>query len=206
MAWHKESARSSEEVRGVRGIVQELQNLHACVGFKEFLDRSELFSCELLLNMREHAKHILVIVVSDLQLSRLENRHNFRRLIRNCVIIELPKPWTSGNIRRRDDSSQSDSDRAARTRGWSPTSTPKMSSNACNGSPLCAHKKTDCTFFNDCISTVAPCSQLFEKLRARLAQQLVVSSVLPPAAPPSPRVSSPPRFEPSSSQDRTSQG
>ena len=28
MAWHKESARSSEEVRGVRGIVQELQNLH----------------------------------------------------------------------------------------------------------------------------------------------------------------------------------
>ena len=28
VAWHKESARSSEEVRGVRGIVQELQNLH----------------------------------------------------------------------------------------------------------------------------------------------------------------------------------
>ena len=28
MDWHKESARSSEEVRGVRGIVQELQNLH----------------------------------------------------------------------------------------------------------------------------------------------------------------------------------
>ena len=28
MAWHRESARSSEEVRGVSGIVQELQNLH----------------------------------------------------------------------------------------------------------------------------------------------------------------------------------
>ena len=28
MALHKESARNSEEVRGVRGIVQELQNLH----------------------------------------------------------------------------------------------------------------------------------------------------------------------------------
>ena len=28
MGWHKESARSSEEVPGVSGIVQELQNLH----------------------------------------------------------------------------------------------------------------------------------------------------------------------------------